>query len=254
MHTLCCLFCTGLLRRLLVPEGASNLTWPLSRMYFRHSLISEFLLSQAHADFDTDNFKEGVKQALEFSIGLYAASDFVGLKPLVSTALLQSMRHAREQQAELMDADDAVVSGVELVINLDSVQLVSASALTREQLAGLDQQRANAELPLIPVAADNEDSGTVDAGASAAAAAASGGAAAATPVAEGAADQAAWDLAHVYAEGVLHTQVAKGGGQARDVSLLKKGHFVLARGPVHIDRVLSADEADKTPWFLLAWL
>jgi 2-keto-3-deoxy-galactonokinase len=57
----------GFLRRMLTPEGGSNLTWPLAHMYRQHSLIAEFLLSQAHADWDADTFKEGVKQAIEYS-------------------------------------------------------------------------------------------------------------------------------------------------------------------------------------------
>jgi len=221
-------------------------------MYSQHSLISEFLLSQAHADFEADGFKVGVKQALEYSTALYAAADWVAVKPLVSAALLQSMRNAREEQAAQMDADDVTLSDVELVISPESVRLVSASALTREQMASLDQQRASEFLPLIPVAADDEESATVDAAASATSAAAS--AATASPVAEGAADQASWDLAHVYAEGVLHTRVTQGSEPPRQIDLPKRGHYVLCRGPVHVDRVLTADVAEKTPWFLLTWL
>lgn len=215
-------------------------------------LIAEFLLTHAHADFDSEGFKQGAKQALEYSTSLYAGSDWVSLKPLVSESLLQSMRHARQQQAEAMDADDATVSDVELVIDADSVRLVSASAITRDQLAALDQQRARDSLPLIPVAADDEESATVDTDASAASSAAHS--ATAAPVAEGAADAVVWDVAHVYAEGVLHTQVSRGGEAAQAVELSKRGHYLLCRGPVHLDRVLSAEAAEHTPWFLLAWL
>jgi hypothetical protein len=183
---------------------------------------------------------------------LYATSDWVSLKPLVSTALLQSMQHARQLQASAMEAADASVRDVELVIDPESVRLVSATAITREQLAGLDQQRASQALPLIPVGADNEESATVDAVASAASAAAHS--ATASPVAEGAADLAAWDVAHVYAEGVLRANVSKGGGAVRHVELVKRGHWTLCRGPVHLDRVLSPEVVDKTPWFLLSWL
>lgn len=242
----------GILKRIFVPEGGSTLTWPLAHMYRQHTLVAEFLLSQAHADFDPETFREGVKQAIEYSTQLYAASDWVSLKPLVSTALLQSMQHARQQQASMMDADDVTLSDVELVIDPESVRLVSASAITREQLSSLDQQRAGEALPLVPVGADDEESATVDAAASAAAGAAHS--ATASPVAEGAADLAAWDVAHVYAEGVLRANVRKGDGPAKQVELFKRGHWVLGRGPVHIDRVLSAEVVDKTPWFLLSWL
>lgn len=228
------------------------MTWPLSYMYRQHTLVSEFLLSQAHADWDADSFKAGVKQALEYSTELYAAADFVALKPLVSTGLLESMRLARQQQTAAMEAADATVTDVELVIDLNSVKLVSASAILRDQLGPLDHSRSSEALPLITVGADDEESATVDAGASAASSAAHG--AAASPVAEGAADLAAWDVAHVYAEGVLHTQVQQGDGPVQRVQLPKKGHYLLCRGPIHIDRVLTADLAEKTPWFLLCWL
>lgn len=233
-------------------EGGSNLTWPLAHMYRQHELIAEFLLTQAHADFDPDSFKQGVTQALEYTAQLYAAADWVTLKPLVSTALLQSMQQARQQQDAQMEAHDASVSDVELVIDPASVRLVSASAITREQLAGLDQTRAGEALPLVPVAADDEESATVDAAAAAASAAAH--AAAASAVAEGAADLAVWDVAHVYAEGVLRTSVSQGGQPARQVELVKRGHWLLARGPVHIDRILSAEAAEERRWFLLSWL
>jgi hypothetical protein len=221
-------------------------------MYSRHRLIAEFLLNQAHADFAPDAFKVGVKQALEYSTSLYAASDWVSLKLLVSTALLQSMQHARQQQSHSMDAADVTVTDIELVIDLDSIRLESVSALTREQLESLDQQRASDTLPLIPVGADDEESATVDAAASAAAGAAHS--ATASAVAEGAADAVAWDVAHVYAEGVLHTTVSQGNGPAQQVDLVKKGHWMLCRGPVHIDRVLTAEAAKQVPWFLLTWM
>lgn len=242
----------GLLRRLFVPEGGSILTHPLSGVYRQHSLVAAFLLAHAHADWDQDDFKEGVRQALEYSTQLYAAADWPTLKPLVSGSLLQSMRHARELQTAAMEEADATVTDIELVIDPDSVRLVSASSITREQLGALDESRASDALPLVPVGADDEESATVDAAASAASSAAHS--AAASPVAEGAADLAAWDVAHVYAEGVLHTQVQQGDGPGRRVKLPKKGHYLLCRGPVHIDRVLSADAAATTPWFLLSWL
>jgi hypothetical protein len=221
-------------------------------MYRQHQLIAEFLLTQAHADFDADAFKQGVTQALQYTMQLYAASDWVTLKPLVSAALLQSMRNAREQQAAQMEADDASVSDIELVIDPSTVRLVSASAITRDQLAGLDQTRAGEALPLVPVGADDEESATVDAAAAAASAAAH--AAAASPVAEGAADLAMWDVAHVYAEGVLRACVSKGGEPEQQVELPKRGHWLLCRGPVHIDRILSAEAAEERRWFLLSWL
>jgi hypothetical protein len=221
-------------------------------LYSRHRIIAGFLFNQAHADFDPDAFKVGVKQALEYTTSLYAASDWVTLKPLVSIALLQSMQQARQEQAHFMDADDVTVTDIELVIDLDSIRLESATAITREQLESLDQRRASETLPLIPVGADDEESATVDAAASAAAGAAHS--ATASPVAEGAADAVAWDVAHVYAEGVLHTSVSQGNGPARQVDLVKRGHWLLCRGPVHIDRMLSAEAAKQTPWFLLSWM
>jgi hypothetical protein len=44
-------------------------------MYRQHSLIAEFLLSQAHADWDADTFKEGVKQAIEYSSQVHATTE-----------------------------------------------------------------------------------------------------------------------------------------------------------------------------------
>jgi hypothetical protein len=201
----------------------------------------------------TQAFKEGVKQALEYTTSLYAASDWVDLKPLVSAQLRESMQLMGGLQARLGEATGVTLSDVELEVDVDSVSLVCAHALTRQQLEVFDGHRAGEELPLVPVGADDEESATVDAGASAAAGAACS--ASAAPVAEGAAASAVWDAVHVYVKGTLQVSVQAAGARSPErLSIPKSGHVVLCRGPVHLDRVLSADEAAEKPWFLLGWL
>jgi hypothetical protein len=222
-------------------------------VYADHARVAGFLLSEAHADYDSDAFRAGVKQAIEYTLELYAARDWAGLPPLVSASLLDSMKLMSQLQGRVTEATGWSVHDVAWDIDEGSVQPVCAHALTRQQLAPLDAARAAEQLPLVPVGADDEESATVDPKAAAFAGAMTG--AAAAPVAEGAADNAVWDAVHVYASGTLSVSVQQPGGSAATrLSIPKCGHVVLCRGPVHVERVLQADEAAHKPWFLLCWL
>ncbi|WIA30280.1 hypothetical protein OEZ86_000370 [Tetradesmus obliquus] len=218
----------GLLSQLIWPKGASAMTRLLRWNFAKASTVAVPLLEEAHGDFEVEEFTQCASQAITAVLELYAAADWATLRPMVSSGLLQSMQQAREEQQQS-------VSNVR--VEVSKLDIVCVHSITQQQLAAIDEQRAGQQLTPSELEAA---SGAADAdGVGAAATAAAG--------------QSYWDVCHVYVEASWHADVQLGeDAAAAEVEQQRSGHWVLARGPVVVNKAIPAD-ADK-PWFMLAWM
>lgn len=65
------------------------------------------------------------------------------------------------------------------------------------------------------------------------------------------ADKLVWDVVEVHAEGVMQARVAEHRQPEHTVRVKKRGMLELCRGPVPIDRPLTAEETNNLNWFIL---
>jgi hypothetical protein len=150
---------------------------------------------------------------------MYAAADWKTLQPLVSTALLKSMKKAREGQKAAMAADKAKEFKARLEIDIESIEVLTARRCRAKALTRYDAKRFGV----------------------------------------GSGRDVAWDVVVVSAEGVLHTEysVSHQQGQQRQkqqVQVHQSGSYVFCRGPVCVDQVLKGQAMKAASWTLLGWM
>jgi hypothetical protein len=267
------------MRTLLFPSGGSAVVPLLRRAFRAPSELAGVLLQEAHADYDEVSFLQHARAAIEAVADLYVAGDWESLRPMVSQALLASMRRAHDAHSELLVLrDQRLADGSRLQLDPESVMLACSHAVSSAALARLDTARAAQQLPPQEQQDAPGDPGTAtQAGTTQAqeqppappqstapvhpAAAAAAVTAAAVAAAQRAALAGAmWDVAYVYARGtqtlnLMSTHASSEGehdGGSETLTYAKSGYVAFARGPVRVDAQLPVNS--ERAWFMLAWL